>query len=694
MPPKRGARRTAASTSSDRDSIIPGVSNNLDPKNPTLPNIPTKHSFAYGSQATAILPKQLVVQDNMDLSEMAETIERGRKQAEDREEAEAREAERERASRAGRRKASASPFNFFPQQSTREPTPDQVQLFGNLHEDMQSVVSGQSTATPSPPLPTIFSADSSPRSSNNKLYPSSLQQPPNGLGTPLGSSPQPTSVDNNSTAGSWSVERDVHDDDLKRTHPGRGSNITAPPRRISGLALIHDTIEEETEPNSQLSPEPQFEPEPEPEPAPVPQPELKLEPEPIPEPGPVVEPAPAPAVQQVPVQPPVNVHSASSLHSWASRAVVSRLVVILLTLLSCLTIYISMELLVEVSHSIDWPRLPRLFERPPHIPINASNPEEVNDLMNEVDRLRLQMSSLSKDVKGFKTEPANADHTPAPYPGHPIRSKRNYFSPALGAVVEPYITSPTAGKHRTWIHKTYLWLHSLVMHTDDHGPNKPATALVPWHDVGDCWCSIPRGGMWQLSVHLGKSHRIVPEEIAIEHVPDGASIMPGAAPRQIELWARFVGSVPDAPTAGRNSWFPRFFSSSSSSSPGSKNNNKNNPAEPEQIPASASVPAYVYSETGRFLLRKTILGVLQRRYPKEPESAYYSGDDDKHLPPDFYRIGRFEYDIHGRSNVQVFALDGAVHLPNVWVDKVVLRVRSNWGADVLCLYNVKLFGRE
>lgn len=621
----------------------------MDPKNPTLPNIPTKHSFAYGSQATAILPRQLVVQHKMDLTEMAATIEKGRQQAEDRAKKEAREAERSR--RASLREQSLD----------RQSSPDQTQLLGTLQEDIESASPspspplGRSTPTPTPPIPHTLSTtpDSPPHSPQpNGLYPSPLLRVGalNDLGTPLGSSPKPNSLDNDSTLISWTVERDVHDDDLQRTHPGRGSNISAPPRRISGLTVIHDTIEDEEEPIKQPSPEPLPEPEPEP----------------------VVKVPPAPPiVHQAPVRQffPHKIQVPMPQRSWFGRTAT----IMLLTTLTCFTLYAFSDQLAAFSRSVCW-SLP--FSRPSiNVPLNGSDLQAFNALTYQVDRLGEQVSTLSRDVKSVKSELANGgfDTSVRPISGHKTRSKTNFLSDALGAVVDPYTTSPTSGKQPTFIQRIYLKV------TGARTRNPPITALLPWQEVGDCWCSTPQTGtgISQLGVILSRA--IVPEEVVVEHIPDGASITPGVAPRKMELWARFKGEVPDSPTAPLFSWFPRFFSSSSS------------PPEPplDKVRASASVPSYVYSTSGKFLLHETVMGVLRKAYRDEPENTY---SDDKLLASGYYRLGRWEYDIHGRDNIQEFPLDAIIDLPDIRVDKVVVRATSNWGANETCLYRVKLLG--
>ncbi|OOF93177.1 hypothetical protein ASPCADRAFT_209772, partial [Aspergillus carbonarius ITEM 5010] len=253
MPPRRGAvRRTGSTPRSDADSPLTFFQNKLgtDTKAQALPNLPTKQSFAYGSAETPILPRELVLQPHMDLAEMAVAIDKGIEDAKDRQ---MRENENTKDKR--RRQKSPSVSRSPVRRKRREPTPDELQLFDDLREATKtpSPVRGrfdnndQSTATPTPPIPHSISTASSPvmqpppqarypHVPAENLYPSPMQRLAPRLNNepPLGSSPQ---VDSSSIF-SFSVERDVNDDDLRRTLSD-GKSIKAPPRRFSGLAFAN-----------------------------------------------------------------------------------------------------------------------------------------------------------------------------------------------------------------------------------------------------------------------------------------------------------------------------------------------------------------------------------------------------------------------------------------------------------------------
>jgi SUN domain-containing protein 1/2 len=114
-------------------------------------------------------------------------------------------------------------------------------------------------------------------------------------------------------------------------------------------------------------------------------------------------------------------------------------------------------------------------------------------------------------------------------------NRPNYFSPGLGAVIDPELSSVTfrdaPGRLQTLVRRvTWRPMH-----------NPPMAALTKWEEPGDCWCSAPseaQGPQAQLVVNLARP--VVPKQVTIEHIP--MSMMPARnisnAPRDIELWVQ------------------------------------------------------------------------------------------------------------------------------------------------------------
>ncbi|KAF2451383.1 hypothetical protein P171DRAFT_5419 [Karstenula rhodostoma CBS 690.94] len=72
------------------------------------------------------------------------------------------------------------------------------------------------------------------------------------------------------------------------------------------------------------------------------------------------------------------------------------------------------------------------------------------------------------------------------------------------------------------------------------------------------------------------------------------------------------------------------------------------------------------------------------------ERFAFDGERCEDGPEGWQCLGKVRYDRNGANHVQTFLLDGEAQEP---VQKVMLRVTSNWGADHTCLYRVRLHGK-
>jgi SUN domain-containing protein 1/2 len=75
----------------------------------------------------------------------------------------------------------------------------------------------------------------------------------------------------------------------------------------------------------------------------------------------------------------------------------------------------------------------------------------------------------------------------------------------------------------------------------------------------------------------------------------------------------------------------------------------------------------------------------------QPVRQHYHSRNDKCSdgPQGWTCMGAFKYNIHGSNHVQTFDLDAEVSVP---VNRVMIRVISNWGAKHSCIYRVRLHG--
>ncbi|TPX13423.1 uncharacterized protein E0L32_006153 [Thyridium curvatum] len=111
----------------------------------------------------------------------------------------------------------------------------------------------------------------------------------------------------------------------------------------------------------------------------------------------------------------------------------------------------------------------------------------------------------------------------------------NFFSFASGAVVNERYSSPTFVTKQP------------RMGTDEYRERRPGpglpykrAALEGWQEDGDCWCAgiregPERTGPADLVVDLGVP--VVPTHFVVEHIDPAATLDPGSAPRDVEVWA-------------------------------------------------------------------------------------------------------------------------------------------------------------
>ncbi|OQE73485.1 hypothetical protein PENNAL_c0087G10658 [Penicillium nalgiovense] len=660
MPPKRVTRRAGATP--QRPHQEPEFESILDrAQGPVLPSVPVQASFNYGAATTTGLPQRMSMRPNIGIDQMAGTVNAHLEVA--------------------RKRTAATKKKQDPQarQSKREPTPDQTQLQQSLHKAADE----HSDKTPSPPVPHSVSTDSSPDAqpplqrhlSNSPLYPSPLQRMGSPrIHSPLGSSSpfRHSSVDNASVA-SWNLERDINEDDLQRTRPSKhGRNITAPPRRISGLANVLEEDEEDVKFDSAIYND--FEPD-------VPKESFLRR-----------WLGAARSRRQGPQSNHENeLPSEVRRKSWMQKFEAAmegpyqnwiRAAFYLFLFLSFIFVpLIAAKLRDYLDHgALDWDSSSN---------ITIIKPEVLHSIRSQVSKMDAQMSSFSNELSSARSELSLSNaHDSAPTDASLHRKpvhKVNFLSVALGAMIDPAKTSPTLGPKQSASLRALLWASSFMSRRPIRSQQSPMSALTTWEEVGDCWCSAPRNGTTQLSVLLGRD--IVAEELIVEHIPVGASLEPEAAPRTIEVWARFkvnphktpVKAKPTPEARPGRAGFMKLFGD----------------ATVTQEPPSTQAPSSRETGLGGFLipgigsLHGLVMDLLRRSNPFEPPSAY---SDDPILGPNFYRIGKVEYDLHSPDYAQEFKLNTIVDVSTIRVDKVVFRVTSNWGADHTCIYRFKLYG--
>ena len=236
---------------------------------------------------------------------------------------------------------------------------------------------------------------------------------------------------------------------------------------------------------------------------------------------------------------------------------------------------------------------------------------------------------------------------------HPLRSKPadsaadkhqiNWFTPGFHTGVDLYLSSPTASKcDPTWTPDGWPWSVFKSQPCPEVSVSKSHfAALTPWSDpVSDSWCAPPSNGKLQLTVVLCRN--IAPTELVVEHA--AMDEMPvgfmGSSPREVELWIHVPNDV----------------------------------------------------------TRATLLEAITLTHPSLLEDSSPQGKtlgDDQALPRSYVPVGRWQYDIWTKQDLQTFTVPLPLAQYGVSTNKVAVRVNSNWGnVDFTCLSRLRLYGED
>ncbi len=263
----------------------------------------------------------------------------------------------------------------------------------------------------------------------------------------------------------------------------------------------------------------------------------------------------------------------------------------------------------------------------------------INDLSERQSELLKHQSDLQSKLADAKASQATAS---SKSPWHssslsPIFKRINYASRGLGAITDPYLTSPTKTKHFPFYQRLLLGSAGIRKYQ-----SRPAIeALNPWAEVGDCWCAAStrrpndpadqtmdgkEGRYTQLAINLG--HDLFPDEVVIEHFPLKTTPSPGSAPKDIEVWGDFSH------------------------------------------------------------LNQIQFAALQMGPHALKDVEWY---------PQLGLLGRLKYDAVANQEegkyIQIFRLEfNQANRDEFWMKKVVFRATTNWGAENTCLYRVRVHG--
>ncbi|OJD24933.1 hypothetical protein ACJ73_03694, partial [Blastomyces percursus] len=553
----QSTRPTRAGSAANAATATQADQSNPDLGNPSLPEVRTQQSFAYGSTKTPTLPRRLEVDPSMGLSEMVDTLDDGLRQAQDRELARVEEPTNPSPERRQTRSMSRS------MRSTMSPAPETA-----------------SRRTPSRRITATRGRASSRRAASRQPTPEgqllkSLREVPEEAENvkqeeeeaSASTLPDTPSFDDSASV-SWTTERAIHGTlprevntgtrpnyylrDPYGSRPSRPSSSQGP----SGLSLPptrRPIFEEAFRANSNppgpidapraatstavrrtLPPIPAFN-------------QLRDEPRwrsPAPSTSSTSNHTPTSSTHSSPVliaATPAAVNATPGQKRLAGMAKTPPTILVIIGLsLTLFLTYVCRDNACAFPHSLQTTMSRYLCS--PTSSFTSDNSTSIyadafHKLTSHVDQ---RLSDMAKDVATLKNEwnrrlphlKEALSRSPAATTDPLTPPKVNYASVGMGAVVDPYLTSPTMATSAGLVSRIGQYLAKVP-----HG-SPPVAALQPWDGVGECWCAATRSNVSQLTILLGRP--IIPEEVVIEHIPKGATLDAGSAPREMELWAQYT----------------------------------------------------------------------------------------------------------------------------------------------------------
>ena len=159
----------------------------------------------------------------------------------------------------------------------------------------------------------------------------------------------------------------------------------------------------------------------------------------------------------------------------------------------------------------------------------ASAKSQIKSLETNQGRQADQLSQQNNELQGIR------QRLSSPGAGKDTNSAlrlMNFFSPKLGASIDPRLTSPTHANTLNWKQKLYM---SLVWIP---GPLPPAAVLEDWDEAADCWCAAASDkGKAQVGISI--PYRVTPSKWTLEHTWKEGTFDISSAPKRIELWLQF-----------------------------------------------------------------------------------------------------------------------------------------------------------
>ncbi|KAK0627544.1 hypothetical protein B0T14DRAFT_138622 [Immersiella caudata] len=216
-----------------------------------------------------------------------------------------------------------------------------------------------------------------------------------------------------------------------------------------------------------------------------------------------------------------------------------------------------------------------------------------------------------------------------------LQNRINHFAFGNGAAIEVSLTSPTFKMGRPRVGGS-AWI--------SNGKKSPQfireghAALTPWEEPGHCWCAAIIGvdnSTYPADVGVQTANLVIPEFIVLEHINPAETNDPEAMPKEVEVWAYIIEPQREKAKDWAVASFPR-----------------------------------TYAELNRHDLMADTAGLV--------------------------KIAEFTYKYEASTNgVFVKKLSEQLIEPlKAATDTILVRVRTNHGADHTCFYRIRMYGQN
>lgn len=216
-----------------------------------------------------------------------------------------------------------------------------------------------------------------------------------------------------------------------------------------------------------------------------------------------------------------------------------------------------------------------------------------------------------------------------------LRGCMNYFAPGNGALVDVSLSSPnyvTSSSQLWWPFQ--ISSHGRILN------NPKLAALFEWDEPGNCWCAAiigSRNVRQSADIGVKLAGFVIPQYVVLEHINPKITLNPKSMPKDMEVWAQFDEDNEQRILDWSSTQFPSTY-------------NRGN--------------------TGENLR------------------------DQKTIQQGFHKIGEFTYEyVPEEEGIMVHKLSPELINLNAATDIVLVKAKTNYGADHTCFYRIRLYGK-